>query len=144
METKNLTAKAETDINAPVDKVWDALVNPEIVKKYMFGTTVESDWKVGSKITWKGEWKGKAYEDKGVILQIQPGKLIQYSHYSPLSGLPDKPENYKNIVTTELTPNGKQTTISLKQDHNESEKSREESEKNWQMMLDSMKKVIEG
>jgi len=143
MEPKNLIAKAETDINAPVDKVWDALVNPEIVKKYMFGTTINSDWKVGSKISWKGEWKGKPYEDKGVILQIEPEKLIQYSHYSPLSGLPDKPENYKNIVTTELISNGKRTSISLKQDHNENEKSREESEKNWQMMLDSLKKLLE-
>ena len=26
-------------INAPVEKVWDALVNPELIKKYLFGTT---------------------------------------------------------------------------------------------------------
>jgi len=144
METKNLTAKAKTEIHATLDKVWDALVNPEIVRKYMFGTTVDSDWKVGSKITWKGEWKGKPYEDKGVILKIEPGKLIQYSHYSPISGLPDIPENYKHIVTAELSPIGKHTSVSLTQDHNENEKSREESEKNWQMMLESMKKVVEG
>ncbi len=144
MGTKNLKAKAITEIHATIDKVWEALVNPEIVKKYMFGTTVQSDWKVGSKISWKGEWKGKPYEDKGVILKIEPGKLIQYSHYSPLSGLPDIPENYKNIVTTELSSNGKNTSVILTQDHNETEKSRDESEKNWQMMLDSMKKVVEG
>ena len=143
MEPKNLKAEAKTEINATVDKVWDALVNPEIVKKYMFGTTVDSDWKVGSEITWKGEWKGKPYEDKGVILKIEPGKLIQYSHYSPLSGLPDKPENYKNIVTTELSPNGKHTSVSLTQDHNETEKSRDESEKNWQMMLDGLRELLE-
>ncbi len=144
MEPKNLTAKAKTEINAPVDKVWDALVNPEIVKRYMFGTNVNSDWKIGSKITWKGEWKGKPYEDKGIITKMEPGKIIQYSHYSPLSGLPDIPENYKNIVTTELSPNGKLTSVTLTQDHIETEKSREESEKNWQMMLDSMKKVVEA
>ncbi len=144
MEPKNLKAEAKTEINATVDKVWDALVKPEIVKKYMFGTTVESDWKVGSKISWKGEWKGKPYEDKGFITKMEPGKLIQYSHYSPLSGLPDIPENYKNIVTTELSSNGKDTSVTLTQDHIETEKSREESEKNWQMMLDSMKKVVEG
>ncbi len=37
MESNNLIAKAETTINAPIDKVWDSLVNPDTIKKYMFG-----------------------------------------------------------------------------------------------------------
>jgi hypothetical protein len=57
------TAKAGITIQAPISKVWDALVNPEVIKRYMFGTTVTSHWVTGSPITWKGEWKGKAYED---------------------------------------------------------------------------------
>ncbi len=139
---KNLIAKASVTINAPNSKVWDALVDPEAIKEYMFGTTAVSDWHEGSPIVWKGEWKGKAYEDKGVILHLKPGKTLQYSHFSPLSGLPDKPDNY-HTVTIELSDVGDQTLVSLAQDKNSTEKERDESEKNWGMMLAAMKKFLE-
>ena len=41
----------------------------------MFGTDAVSDWKEGSPITWKGEWEGKHYEDRGVILRLEPERL---------------------------------------------------------------------
>ncbi len=108
----------------------------------MFGTRVVSDWREGSPIIWKGEWQGKSYEDKGVILQFKPGRTIQYSHFSPLSGLPDKPENY-HTVTIELSGEGNQTRVSLAQDNNPTEQARDHSEKNWEMMLTALKKFLE-
>jgi activator of Hsp90 ATPase-like protein len=56
--------------------------------------------------------------------------------------LPDKPENH-HTVTIELSPEGKQTHVSLTQDNNASEQERAESEKNWEMMLTSLKKFVE-
>ena len=135
-------AKAETTIKASADKVWNALTNPEMIKKYMFGTTVVSDWKEGSKIVWKGEWEGKSYEDKGKILQIEDQKKLQYSHYSPLSGLHDNPENY-HIVTIDLARKDNETMVTLTQDNNPDEKTKDHSEKNWKMMLASLKKLLE-
>ncbi len=139
---KKLIAKASIIINVPVAKVWDALTNPEMIKQYMFGTDAVSDWKEGCSIVWKGEWQGNKYEDKGVILQLKPKQMIQYSHFSPLSGQPDVPENY-HTVTVELSSDGVQTTISLSQDNNATEQAREHSEKNWKMMLDGLKKLLE-
>jgi uncharacterized protein YndB with AHSA1/START domain len=139
---KGLIAKASISINAPTAKVWNALTNPDVIKQYMFGTTVISDWKEGSPIVWKGEWQGKTYEDKGVILKLKPERLIQYSHFSPLSGKPDLPENY-HTVTIELMTKEAGTTVSLSQDNNETEQAREHSEQNWKMMLDSLKKLLE-
>lgn len=139
---ENLIAKASTTIDAPNSRVWDALVNPAAIKQYFFGTTVVTDWRERSPITWKGEWQGKPYEDKGVILQFKPGRLVQYTHYSPLSGVPDLPENY-HTVTVELSGEGKQTRVSLTQDHNANEEEREQSTKNWQMMLAGLKKFAE-
>ena len=135
-------AKAETTIKASTDKVWNALTNPEMIKKYMFGTTVVSDWKEGSKIVWKGEWEGKSYEDKGKILQIEDQKKLQYSHYSPLSGLNDNPQNY-HTVTIDLARKDNETILTLTQDNNPDEKTRDHSEKNWKMMLASLKKLLE-
>src|SRR5688572_2009502 len=117
MSDKNLVANATTTIGAPKARVWEALTNPAIVKQYMFGTTVTSDWKKGSPITWKGEWQGKAYEDKGVIQEIEPERRLQYTHFSPLAGLPDQPENY-HTVTIDLSEDGSRTNVSLSQDNN--------------------------
>jgi uncharacterized protein YndB with AHSA1/START domain len=139
---KNLIAEASVTINATIDNVWDALVKPEAIKQYMFGTTVVTDWREGSPIVWKGEWEGKPYEDKGVILQFKPGRSLQYSHFSPLSGLPDTPENYHS-VTIELFGEGDQTRVSLAQDNNSTAQARELSEKNWQMMLTALKRFLE-
>jgi uncharacterized protein YndB with AHSA1/START domain len=140
--TKNLIAQASVSIAAPAARVWDALVNPQIIKQYMFGTTVVSDWQEGSPISWKGEWKGKAYEDKGRIQKIKPRQLLQYSHYSPLSGLPDTPENH-HLVTIELSEKGPQTRVSLSQDNNATDEARQHSEENWMMMLEGLKKLLE-
>ena len=139
----NLIAKTSTDIHASSEKVWDALINPAAIKQYMFGTNAVSDWRVGSPIVWKGEWQGKAYEDKGMILQFEPEHLIQYSHFSPLSGMPDKPENYHN-VTIELSAKGDQTHVALSQDNNASEEERGHSEELWGMMLTALKKFLES
>ena len=143
MISMNNIAKAETTINTSADKVWYALTDPQTIKKYMFGATVISDWKEGSKIVWKGEWEGKSYEDKGKILCLEPKKKLQYSHYSPLTGLDDVPENY-HIVTIDLAEKDDQTIVTLTQDNNESEKAKDRSEKNWKMMLASLKKLLEG
>ena len=140
---KNLMASASISINAPGEKVWEALVDPKAIKQYMFGTNVISDWREGSPIIWRGEWQGKTYEDKGVILQLIPGRTIQYSHFSPLSGLPDKPENY-HIVTIELSAAGDESHVRLTQDNNETEEERDHSAENWGMMLSALKKYLEA
>jgi uncharacterized protein YndB with AHSA1/START domain len=108
----------------------------------LFGTEVVSEWREGSPIRWKGEWQGKPYEDKGVILQLKPGRRLQYTHFSPLSGLPDSAENY-HTVTIELSPTPPLTQVSLSQDNNASEQSREHSEKNWQIVLSGLKALLE-
>jgi uncharacterized protein YndB with AHSA1/START domain len=142
-DNKNLIAKVSTTVAAPISQVWQALVTPKQIKEYMFGTNVVSDWQEGSSIVWKGEWEGKPYEDKGEILKLEKEKRLQYSHFSPLSGEEDRPENYHN-VTIELEKAGDQTEGTLTQDKNENEEVRQHSEENWQMMLDSLKKFIEA
>lgn len=140
--TKPLVANASAVIDAPVARVWHALVDPETIAKYMFGTKVESDWKAGSPIRWKGVWKEKPYEDKGVILRIEPERVLEYSHFSPLTGAKDSPENY-HTVTIELSVGPSQTRVSLAQDGNATEEAKAHSEKMWSSMLDGLKKVLE-
>jgi uncharacterized protein YndB with AHSA1/START domain len=140
--SEHLIARATIIIDAPVRKVWEALTNPDDIRQYMFSAQVITDWREGSSIIWKGEWQGTTYEDKGEILQLVPIQLIQYSHYSPLSGVPDTPENY-HVVTVELSYDGKSTHVLLVQDNNANEEERQHSQKNWEMMLENLKKHLE-
>jgi uncharacterized protein YndB with AHSA1/START domain len=139
---QNLVAVATVIVHAPTNKVWNALVDPLAIKKYMFGVEVVSDWREGSQIIWKGEWQGKPFEDKGKILEYRPGRMLQYSHFSPLSGLADKPENY-HTVTIDLLPEDGQTRVTLVQDNNGSAEERDESKKNWEAMLSELKEFLE-
>ena len=136
-------AKATTTINAPALKVWDALTKPELIKQYLFGTEVTTDWQVGSPISYQGIWEGKAYEDKGKVLQVEPGKLLISTFWSSLAGLPDVPENYKT-VRYELLAEGGGTRLTIIQDNNATQEEASHSEQNWKMVLDGMKKLLEG
>ena len=136
------TAQATTTINTPASKVWDALTNPDLIKQYLYGTEVTSDWQVGSPITYKGEWEGKSYEDKGEILQIEPNKLLVSTFWSSLAGLPDLPENYKT-VRYELFPENGVTRITITQDNNASQEEADHSTQNWNTVLDQLKELLE-
>jgi uncharacterized protein YndB with AHSA1/START domain len=140
---KTFLAKAAITINAPAAKVWDALTKPDLIKQYLFGTEVTTDWKVGSPITYKGVWNGKAYEDKGKVLQNEKGKLLVSTFWSSLSGLTDVPENY-NTVRYELSAEGKGTRLTITQDNNSSQENANHSEQNWNMVLEGIKKLLEG
>lgn len=136
------TGQVTVNINAPVEKVWLALTDSEIVKQYFFGTHQQSDWKKGSDITWTGEWEGKSYKDKGKIIDIIPNKKLQYTYLSSMSGLEDKPENYQQI-TIDLEPQGNNTVLHLTQQGNMTDEQRDHSASSWKMVFDGMKKVVE-
>jgi Activator of Hsp90 ATPase homolog 1-like protein len=104
---------------------------------------VITDWQVGSPITYKGVWQGKSYEDKGKVLEIQPGKILVSTFWSSLSGLPDLPENYKT-VRYELSTTGDITSLTITQDYNTSQDEANHSEQNWKMILEGIKKLLEG
>jgi len=140
---KGFVAQVSVNINAPVEKVWDALVKPEIIKQYMFDTEVVTNWKEGEPIIWKGMWNGKPYSDKGVILKVKPKEILEYSHYSPLSGHPDEHVNY-HTLTYELSEEGGHTHLSLLQDNNASEEEQEQSQKMWESMMLELKQLLEN
>ena len=136
-------AKATITINAPAPKLWEALTTPDLIKQYLFGTNVTTDWQVDSPIVYEGIWEGKAYRDKGVILQVEPGKLLVSTYWSALSGKPDIPENYQT-VRYELATEGKGTRLTIVQDNNATQEDANHSAQNWSRVLAGMKKLLEG
>jgi uncharacterized protein YndB with AHSA1/START domain len=141
--SENLVAKAEIIVNRPISVVWDALTNPDMIKQFMFDTEVVTDWKEGSPILWRGVWQGKPYEDKGQILKVIPQKLFSCTHFSPLAGDADIPENYHTMTYT-LSEEGEGTRLTLAQDGNKTEDEMKHSEGMWMMMLSGIKKLLES
>jgi uncharacterized protein YndB with AHSA1/START domain len=138
-----LLAEQSIVINAPATMVWHALITPELIKQYLFGTETITDWKVGSPIVYQGVWQGKRYEDKGTIVALVPDKLLETTYWSSMSGVADSPENYKK-VTYKLTPEKTGTRLTITQDNNATEEEQKHSEGNWKMVLDGLKKLVES
>ncbi len=141
--SRGFEAVKTVTIHATQREVWNALTNPAQVKQYLHGTEMSTDWKEGSPISWKGEWKGQSYEDKGTVLAVEPERLLRYTHWSPMGGSEDKPENY-HTVTYELAGEDGKTTLTLTQDNNPSQ---EEADKmandNWGPVLNGLKESVE-
>ncbi|TAP43447.1 SRPBCC domain-containing protein [Arthrobacter sp. S39] len=135
-------ATSSITIDAPPDRVWDVITDPAAVKEFMFGADLVTDWTVGGPIAWRGEWEGKPYEDKGTILEVEPGHKLVHTHFSPLGGEEDKPENYHTLTWT-LEDRDGQTQLTLSQDNNASEDAAEHSRGMWDMLVADVKKITE-
>ena len=130
------------NIKAPASIVWEALTDPKKIKQYMFGSTVTSNWQEGGHIEWKGEYQGKVYEDKGIIVQLKPREVFQFTHFSKSLGQPDIPDNY-HLVTIELKVKDGGTVVTLTQTNNPTTAAGDHARKNWSIMLAGLKKVVE-
>lgn len=144
-----ITASASVVVDAPRQRVWEALTDPELVRQYFMGARIATDWQVGHPITFTGMWKDKPFEDKGEILTFEPQEEMSYSHWSPLSGTDDVPDNY-HVVRITLGDAEDCTRVTLEQSNlngsvtDADRKSRDDYEKNWQGTLEGLKKVAEA
>ena len=146
-----LEVKNSILINAPAEKIWDALVNPEQTKKYMFGCETVSDWKAGSSLLWRAEYEGNLMVFvKGTIIAIEPFSLLKYTVTDPNAKWADIPENYLNVSYI-LTPEKQGTLLTVVQDgfENAAEglKRYEDVSNNgegWNPILVQIKSIVEG
>src|SRR6187549_1402420 len=88
-------------VDASREAVWEALTSPDQVEKYFFGTRLTTDWRVGSPLTFRGEWKGQAYEDRGTVLAFDPPRSLSFNSWSSFSTIEDTPDN-RQILRYEL------------------------------------------
>lgn len=141
--SQGVTATATITIKAPLSKVWDALTNPVLIKQYLFGTDVTTDWKEGSPIAYKGVWEGKTYEDKGKIIKVVPEKQLVTTYWSSMSGKEDKPENYITVTNDLEAVDSLNTRLTITQTNNATEEEATRSQQNWQLVLDDLKRILE-
>ena len=132
-------------INAPTSQVWHMLTTPELMKKWMMPDieiNIITDWNVGSPIVIRGTMNGKDFENRGSILQFEREKILQYSHLSSISRLPDRPESY-SIVEFRLKPIENQTNLELTLSNFPTESTYKHLAFYWNVTLEILKKMIE-
>ena len=129
-------------INAPAQKVWEVLTQPELVKMWQYGSDLLTDWKEGSKIKFTTEWEGNIFEQWGKVLEIKPNELIKYSLFAPGTGLEDKPENYF-IMSYILSSEKGKTKLEIIQEDNRPNAIQEKPEGEENPVLKSLKMIAE-
>ena len=92
---------ADITIDAPRERVWDALTNPDMTQQYMFGCRTVSDWHEGSKLDWAGTHEGKEVTYvTGTIVTLQPHEKFVYTVIDPEARYPLTPENHLTVDIT--------------------------------------------
>jgi uncharacterized protein YndB with AHSA1/START domain len=138
--SKQHVVKKQITIKADRSKVWEALTNPEITKRYFFNCEVLSDWKAGSPITFKGRmFLVMKIEMTGTIVDIERGKLLKYTLKNKKGGV--------STVTDQLTYAKGETTVSVTDDVGKAdgvEKRYKRSVKGWDKILKGLKEVVES
>lgn len=140
---KNLIASKNINILSTPEKVWDVLINPEKIKKYLFGTEVLTDWHVGSPIIFQGAYNGKQYKDKGNVIENKKNELLKYNYWSGFSGLEDRPENYSLVTYKIERLNDKTINFTWHQQGFSSEEGKCHAEEGLKTMLEQIKKLAE-
>jgi len=125
--------------------VWEALTNPELMKKWMSETEINiiTDWNVGSPMIIRGDLHGIKFENKGTVLQFEPEKILQYNYLSSISRLPDQPGNYSNIEFR-LAPIEDQTALTVLVSNFPTEIIYKHLAFYWNVTLEIFKRLIEN
>jgi uncharacterized protein YndB with AHSA1/START domain len=139
---QNLETTSSITIDSAPARVWEALTTPETIKEWFFGVDTLTDWSVGSSIVHRGVYQGHPYEDKGTILAFEPPRLLVHSHWSPVSGLPDSPENYQEVSWSLMEHDGSCELV-IREVNLPSEEARAVSEQGWRGALRMLKDLVE-
>jgi uncharacterized protein YndB with AHSA1/START domain len=132
-----------TYIATTPEKLWQALTDGALTRQYWYGRRVESDWKVGSTVTfWYDAEDGEAVSDRGIVLESDPPRRLSYTwHVEFAEELRDE---HPSRVTLEIEPNGKEVKLTLIHDEFEpGSKILEGVRSGWPAILASLKTMLE-
>ncbi len=132
-------------IDAPTAEVWNALVDPEQMKRWMSDTDIHVliDPRVGGAFIVRGELHGIDFENTGRVLRYEPERALEYSHLSSISELPDEPASY-SVVAFRLEPAGTWTDLTLELRNFPTESIHKHLHFYWSVTLGVLKRTVES
>ena len=105
------------EINAPASKVWDVLTNSEHTSEWAPEFSggaefhIESDWKFGSPVLWRGQDGNVIVE--GIVTALEPHTFLRFTVFDVRGEKP--PVTEEDGITYELTEHSGKTTFRLLQ-----------------------------
>ncbi len=140
------------DINATASKVWDAITKRENSDQWAIEFSsggpqfhIESDWKLGNPIYWKGE--DGVVNVEGIVTAHEQNKFLRFTVFDVRS-LQKIDANEEDGITFELAEeNGKTTLHILQGDFSPMEdgkKYRDFSAEIWDKVLPKIKELAEN
>jgi uncharacterized protein YndB with AHSA1/START domain len=120
-------------------KLWQALTEGDFTRQYWYGTSIESDWTPGARVTLRNDGK---LSDTGEVLVYEPHRRLSYTWHVEFHEVFSREKPAR--VTFELEPIG--ATVKLTITHDEFEpgsKVLEAVSNGWPMVLASLKSLLE-
>ncbi len=134
-------AEASVTTEATPEQVWRTLTDPRLVREYLFGATVNTDWRVGGTVTYSGEWDGEPYEDRGVVVEAVRPRLLVTSFFRPPADGQARRERNVQTVSYRVEQLAAGSRVSVSQDSNADAAAAAQSSASWQVILDSLARV---
>jgi len=128
----------EIYIKATPERVWEAITDPEMRKRYSFGVGVESDWTEGS--SYKASVPGVVDISSGENVEVDPPRRLVQTFKALWSE--DVEKEGTSRVTWEITPVG--TSAQLRVTHDQlGEEANSELFGGWPMVLSGLRTLLE-
>ena len=140
---KNLQSSHSIVIKASPEKLWEVLTNPEKIAIYLYGTKTETDWRIGSPISFTGTYNEVSYSDKGIVMANVPNSLLAYDYWTQFSDLEDIHENYCEVSYHIKDNNDGSVKFTWMQIGFKDEKSLEHSKNGLPALLEQIKILAE-
>jgi uncharacterized protein YndB with AHSA1/START domain len=128
----------EIYIKTTPERLWEAIVDPEMRAKYSFGVTTESDWTEGS--SYKGSVPGVVDIAEGENLEVDPPRRLVQS-FTALWSDEVKAEGASR-VTWEIEPVGSSCRLRVTHDQL-ADDANSELWGGWPMILSGLKTLLE-
>lgn len=137
----DLTLTVERTINAPQEAVFNAWLDPEMLRHFMLpapGMTVpraDTDPREGGRFTIVMQGSDDEMPHSGTYKEIRPHRRIVFTWESPFAGGDSE-------VTLDLEPRGKATHLTLTHIRFETEESRDNHQEGWTNILSTLDEAL--
>ena len=129
----------EVFIRTTPERLWRAITDPADTRLYYFGSEVQSDWKVGSRLVYLVD--GEITLDCK-ILEIDPARRLVHSFSMTYDA--ETAAERPSLVTWEIEKTGEACRLTLIHDDFDGEtKTYHEVEHGWSQILSGLKTLIE-
>jgi uncharacterized protein YndB with AHSA1/START domain len=129
-----------TFIRTTVEKLWQALMEPEFTRQFWFDTVQESEWKPGA--SWRIVKPDGSVSDSGEVIEIEPRRKLVLKWRNEMS--PELTAEGYSRLTYELEQEGESVKLTLTHVMEKAEsKYIKAVSGGWPIILASLKSLLE-